>query len=80
MLIVPQPGDTVAGVQLARNRAVGRDGDTLARHQFRIVGPLKRTGIRCAEFREMQTVEDLAAGGNKIGFRRQAPRRFDRGG
>ena len=60
----------------AGNRAVGRDGDALARHQVRIVGPPERTGIRRAELREMKTVEDLAAGGDPVGFRRQL-RRFD---
>ena len=60
----------------ARNRAVGRDGDTLAVHPVRIVGPLKRSGIRRAELREMKTVEDLAAGGDPVGLRRQL-RRFD---
>jgi hypothetical protein len=56
----------------AGNRAVGRDGDALARHQVRIVGPAERTGIRRAELREMKTVEDLAAGaiqsGSEVSF------------
>ena len=60
----------------AGNRAVGRDGDALARHQVRIVGRAERTGIRRAELREMKTIEDVAAGGEPVGFRRQL-RRFD---
>ena len=51
---------------------------TPSRHQIRIVGPPERTRIRRAELREMKTVEDLAAGGDPVGFRRQL-RRFDEG-
>ena len=40
----------------------------LARHQVWIVGPPERPRIRRAELGEMKTVEDLAAGGDPVGF------------
>jgi hypothetical protein len=70
-IVIDQPSQ-------ARDRAVGRDGDALARHPLRIVGPPEGAGIGGAELGEMKPVEDLAPRGDPVGFRVEL-RRFDEG-
>ena len=68
-IVVDQPSH-------AGNRPVGRDGDTLMRHEVWIVGPAERARVRGPELRQMQAVEDVPPGRNPIGFRFQL-RRFN---